>query len=396
MNATPPHLMTGHFSIQAQERVTFGTTAETAAPDEASRYGAHRVFVTSTRSLAQLKNGPLQRIEQALGNRHVGTFAAIRSHSPREDVIAAANAAREARADLLVAVGGGSVIDATKAVQMCLWMGLESPLAMEPYRNGAPPEAAKKIEAPSDAIRMISVSTTLSASEFTSQAGVTDSAINAKQSFSHRLCIPRSVILDPAATLDTPDWLLYCTGIRAVDHAVESYCCPLANPATEPSSLQGLRLLARSLRAIKADPQDLSARLEAQFGMWQSIMASAAGVPMGASHGIGYVLGATYNVAHGHTSCVMLPAVLRWNSAMNSERQRDLSAAMNAPDRPAADLVAELIRDLDQPASLRDVGIKRDNFDDIATRALGYGPVRKNPRPIRSKEDVLEILELAW
>lgn len=278
MNATSRHLMTGHFSIQAQERVTFGTTAETAAPDEASRYGAHRVFVTSTRSLAQLKNGPLQRIEQALGNRHVGTFAAIRSHSPREDVIAAANAAREARADLLVAVGGGSVIDATKAVQMCLWMGLESPLAMEPYRNGAPPEAAKKIEAPSDAIRMISVSTTLSASEFTSQAGVSDSAINAKQSFSHRLCIPRSVILDPAATLDTPDWLLYCTGIRAVDHAVESYCSLMANPATEPSSLQGLRLLARSLRAIKADPQDLSARLEAQFGMWQSIMASAAGV----------------------------------------------------------------------------------------------------------------------
>lgn len=388
--------MAGHYLIQAQERVVFGTPAEAAVSEEAARYNARRVFVTSTRSLATLGDGPLQRVVKSLGGNHVGTFAAIRSHSPREDVIAAADAAREARADLLVAVGGGSVIDATKAVQMCLWMGLDSPLAMEPYRNGIAPALAKKLEAPADAIRMISVSTTLSASEFTSQAGVTDTAINAKQSFSHRLCIPRSVILDPAATLDTPDWLLYCTGIRAVDHAVESYCSPLANLATEPSSLQGLRLLARSLRAIKANPQDLSARLEAQFGMWQSIMASAAGVPMGASHGIGYVLGATYNVAHGHTSCVMLPAVLRWNCAMNGERQRDLSAAMNASDRSAADLVAELIRDLDQPTSLRDVGIKRDDFDDIATRALGYGPVRKNPRPIRSKEDVLEILELAW
>jgi len=396
MNSAPHELLAGHYLIQAQERVVFGTPAEIAVVDEATRYDAQRVYVTSTRSLAQLEHGPLQRVEKALGKRHVGTFAGIRSHSPREDVIAATNAARDARADLLVAIGGGSVIDATKVAQICIWLGLDSPATMEPYRNGVAPELARKIAAPSNAIRMISVSTTLSASEFTAQAGVTDTVINAKQSFSHRLCIPRSVILDPTATLNTPDWLLYCTGIRAVDHAVESYCSPLANPATEPSSLQGLRLLARSLRAIKANPSDLAMRLEAQFGMWQSICASAAGVPMGASHGIGYVLGATYKVPHGHTSCVMLPAVLRWNSAMNGDRQQALSAAMDALQRPAADLIAELIRDLGQPTSLRDVGIKREHFDDIATRALGYGPVRKNPRPVRNKDDVLEILELAW
>ncbi len=386
----------GHYLMQAQERVTFGVPVDVAVIDDVVRYSASRVFVTSTRSLAGLKDGPVQRIEKALGQRHVGTFSAIRAHSPREDVIAAANAAREARADVLIAVGGGSVIDATKAVQICLWLGLDSPQAMEPYRNGAVADMAKKIAPPTDAIRMISVSTTLSASEFTSQAGVTDAALNAKQSFAHRLCVPRSVILDPAATLDTPLWLLFCTGIRAVDHAVESYCSPLANPATEPSSLQGLRLLAHSLRAIKNDPNDLSARLEAQFGMWQSIAASAAGVSMGASHGIGYVLGATYGVAHGHTSCVMLPAVLRWNSAVNAQRQRALSAAMNAPERTAADLIAELIQSLDQPGSLRDVSIKREHFDDIATRALSYGPVQKNPRAIRTREAVLEILELAW
>jgi maleylacetate reductase len=181
-----------------------------------------------------------------------------------------------------------------------------------------------------------------------------------------------------------------------VDHAVESYCSPLANPATEPSSLQGLRLLARSLPAIKLSPEDLTTRLEAQFGMWQSIAASAAGVSTGASHGIGYVLGGSYGVAHGHTSCVMLPAVLRWNSAVNAERQRALAEAMGQPDRDAADLVAELIQSLGQPGSLREVKIKRGDFDDIATRALTYAPVQKNPRPIRTKEDVLEILDLAW
>ena len=105
----------GTFHITAHERIVFGTPAGEAVVAEAERIGARRVFVTSTRSLAQKENGPLQRIEKALGARHVGTYATIRSHSPREDVVAGAKAARAAKADLLVAVGGGSVIDATKA-----------------------------------------------------------------------------------------------------------------------------------------------------------------------------------------------------------------------------------------------------------------------------------------
>jgi maleylacetate reductase len=396
MNRSPADLANGVFVVPAQDRVVFGRPADTAVVSEADRYGARRIFVVSTRSLAQLGDGPLQRIVQALGARHVGSFTAVRAHSPREDVIAVAAAARAAGADLLVAVGGGSVIDATKAAQMCLWMDLQTPEAMEPYRGGAPGDIARPIAPPADAIRMIAVSTTLSASEFTANAGVTDSATQAKQSFSHRLFVPRQVVLDPAATLDTPDWLLYCTGIRAVDHAVESYCSPLANPATEALSLQGLRLLYRALPQIKAHPQDLRPRLEAQFGMWQSIAAAGAGAGSGASHGIGYVLGAGFGIAHGHTSCVMLPSVLTWNASVNGERQRALSEAMAAPDQPAARLIAQLIAALDQPGSLRAVGIKRGDLSTIAERALGYPQVRMNPRPIQSAAQVSEILELAW
>jgi maleylacetate reductase len=389
-------LSSGYFTIHAQERIIFGQPAAEAVVSEMQRYGAARVFVVSTRSLAKLENGPLQRIERALGSAHVGTYTEIRAHSPREDIIAGANKARAAKADLLVAVGGGSVIDATKGMLLCLWLGLDSAEAMEPYRAGIDGSKSAPVRLPAEPVRMIAVSTTLSASEFTPLAGVMDTRTSSKQSFSHRLFAPRTVILDPEATLDTPLWLLLCTGIRSVDHAVESYCSKLANPATEALSLQGLRLLSRALPAVKAAPTDLKPRLEAQFGMWQAIAASTAGAGSGASHGIGYALGATYGVAHGHTSCVMLPAVLRWNAKINGERQSALSEAMGAPGRAAGDLVAELVAKLDQPGTLRAVGIKREDLDELARRSLGYKPVQVNPRPIKTVEDVREILELAW
>lgn len=389
-------LTAGTFTVQAQEQIVFGTPAEEAVVAEAERIGAARVFVTSTRSLDRLERGSLQRIVAALGARHAGTYARISSHSPREDVVAGANQARVSEADLLVAVGGGSVVDATKAMQLCLWLGLETPEAMEPYCSGFERTRSATLAVPADPVRMISVTTTLSASEFTRNAGITDARSNTKQSFNHRMLVPRVVVLDPAATLDTPAWLLFSTGIRAVDHAVETYCAPRANPATEALSLHGLRLLARALRSIKASPHDLAPRLEAQFGMWQAIAPIAAGVFTGASHGIGYALGAAYGVPHGQTSCVMLPAVLRWNAAVNGDRQRALAEAMGAPDRAAADLVAELVADLDLPGSLRAVGIKRDDLDELAERALRYHPVQVNPRKIESVEEVREILELAW
>lgn len=396
MSDTHAGTAAGTFLVQAHERIVFGTPADTAVVAEAERYGAERVFVTATRSLGRLDDGPLQRIVRSLGARHVGTFVEIAAHSPREDVVAAANRARAAGADLLVAVGGGSVIDATKAMQLCLWLGLETVEAMEPYRSGFDRSKGAALTLPADPVRMVSVSTTLSASEFTRNAGITDARTDTKQTFNHRLFAPRTVILDPAATCDTPDWLLLGTGLRAVDHAVETYCSPRAHPATEALSLHGLRLLARALRQIKANPDDLGSRLEAQFGMWQAIAPIASGITTGASHGIGYALGATYGVPHGHTSCVMLPAVLRWNAAVNGERQQDLAEAMGAPDRAAADLVSELVADLGLPGSLRAVGIARDDLDRIAERALGYQPVHLNPRGIESAADVREILELAW
>src|SRR6188768_1461963 len=90
-------LMQGHVSISASERIVFGQPLDKAVVAEAGRYGAKRIFLTSTRSLARLDNGPLQRAARALGDMHVGTHAEIASHSPREDIIAGAAKARAAK-----------------------------------------------------------------------------------------------------------------------------------------------------------------------------------------------------------------------------------------------------------------------------------------------------------
>jgi maleylacetate reductase len=389
-------MQSGIFKIQAQERVVFGSAAPEAVAAEADHYGAERVFVTSTKSLAALRYGPLQQIEQALGRRHVGTFSAIASHSPREDVLAAANAARAGDTDLLVAVGGGSVVDATKVVQLCLWQNITTPEAMTPFAAGFDRSRASTFNVPANAVRMLAVPTTLSAADFTSRAGITNTQTHTKMAFGHRLLVPRSVILDPKATLDTPPWLLFSTGIRSVDHAVESYMCPLANPATESLSLKGLALLAEGLSGIKARPDDLDARMTAQFGMWHAIWPSTSGIYHGASHGIGYALGAGFGVPHGHTSCVMLPPVMQWNAQTLPERYQSLGAALGAPGVPAWESVRALIRNLEMPYTLRDVGIKRRDLDNLAKRALDYQPVLQNPRKVDTAADVMEILELAF
>jgi maleylacetate reductase len=121
----------------------------------------------------------------------------------------------------------------------------------------------------------------------------------------------------------------------------------------------------------------------------------SSGVPMGASHGIGYVLGAVFDVPHGYTSCVMLPAVMCWNKSVNAERQAMVAAAMGHPGEDAADVLDWFIRDLGMPRSLQDVRIGPEHFDRIAEAAMATPWIPRNPRRIDSPAQVREILVLA-
>ena len=121
----------------------------------------------------------------------------------------------------------------------------------------------------------------------------------------------------------------------------------------------------------------------------------ASGVPMGASHGIGYVLGAVFDIPHGHTSCIMLPSVMKWNKSANADRQAMVSEAMGEPGRDAGDALDAFIGGLGMPRSLGAVKVGPEHFERISEQAMGTPWVPRNPRPIPTPAEVREILTLA-
>lgn len=380
----------------AQQRVHYGRAAAPLLQDEVRKAGARRVFVTTTRSLTD--RAYVAGCVEALGEAFVGKFDAIAAHSPREAVIEGARRIREAGADLVVAIGGGSVIDATKVMLQAIWYGIDTVAGLDAivggkHAGGMDPSAW---DADPQALRMIAVPTTLSAAEFSHIAGVTDVAKRVKQAYAHPLAVPKAVILDPAATLDTPAELLLSTGMRSMDHAVERWCATASLPLPDALSLHAMQMLAKCLPRVKAAPDDLQARSDCQVAMWLSLLPQTAGVPFGASHGIGYILGGAYNVPHGVTSCLMLPAVLQWNEPVNGERQRAVAEALGRPGERAGLAMRDFVSGLGVPSRLRDVGIAREQFQEIAARYDGTGPISTNPRPVGSAADLVEILELAW
>jgi maleylacetate reductase len=390
-------MLNGIHGHQDIERVVYGKAAGPAIRTEAERLGAKRVFLTTSKSVAQ--SALLAGIAADLGDLYAGVYAGIVAHSPRPCVIEGAARAREAKADLIVAVGGGSVIDATKVMLIALWQDATTVDALDAYRAGKPKDgansAAEVIRPPSHAIRMIAVPTTLSAAEFNAGAGITDPRRGVKESFTHPLMVPRVIVLDPAGTLATPMDLMLSTGLKAVDHAVERLCSQQAHPFVLGTATEALKLLSRALPDHKARPDNMETRLDLQFGMWLSIGAGTSGVGVGASHGIGHVLGGACHVPHGHTSCVMLPSVLRWNLPANAGRQKRVSEAFGQPDTAAADLVAGLVKSLGLPGRLSEVGVGRERFREIGEKSMHDRAVLNNPRPIAGPDQVVEILELA-
>jgi alcohol dehydrogenase class IV len=319
----------GTHAFLRTERVHFGSGSIAKIAEEA-RF-SDRVFVITGRSLYE-RTDLIQRVEALLGEKHAGTCSVMSQHTPGSAVERAAEVARGS--DLLVSVGGGSVIDGTKAV-------------------------ARELGYPTQ----VAVPTTLSGAEWAHRVGVTDEAKGRKGGFADPRAVPPVVILDPEATLFTPGKLWLSTGIRALDHAVEGFLFGGEHPVTDVTGLEGARRLMDHLPHSRKEPEDLEVRGELQIAAWLSYFGPL-NTPMGLSHELGRRIGASYEVPHGVTSCITLaPALDLVRDRVPHDRWRKLEEALGGDP---AGRVSALVEGLELPRRLRDVDVTENDLEPIA------------------------------
>ncbi len=388
-------MLSGTYEFLPQDRVIFGRPAPETIVETADRMAKRRLLIVASKTLNR-KTDIVPNIQKALAARCVGVFDECVEHTPRASVLALATAVRQLEPDLIVTVGGGTPIDTVKVMLLTSAAGVTKEADFDAVRIRVEADGTRVVPAVKDPpLRQIIVPTTLSGAEFSNLGGCTDPVRKVKDLYTGRLIGGQVVILDPAATVHTPAALWLSTGIRAVDHAVETICSRKPQPFTDATCIHALHLLSKSLRANRADPADLEGRLDSQLAVWLATTGLGR-VDWGASHGIGHQLGAVANVPHGYCSCVMLPSVLRWNLPVNAAQQTVVAQALGAKDADAATAVAKLVEDLGLPTRLRDVGVRREHYDAIAAGAMQNVFVRSNPRPINDPAQVREILDLAW
>jgi alcohol dehydrogenase class IV len=337
----------GTHTFLPTERVHFGEGSLGQIEEEAR--SSDRAFVVTGRSLYE-NTDLVRRIEALLGEKHAGTFSGVGQHTPGSSV---EEAARQARgSDLLVSVGGGSVVDGTKAV-------------------------ARELGYPAH----VAVPTTLSGAEWAHRVGVTDEASGRKSGFSDPKAVPQVVVLDPEATIFTPEKLWLSTGIRALDHAVEGLLYGGEHPVTDVTGAEGARRLVAYLPRSREEPDDVEVRGKLQVAAWLAYFGPF-NTPMGLSHALGRRIGASYGVPHGYTSCITLaPSLEVERSRAPEERWRRLEEALGGDP---AERVASLVERLRLPVRLREVGVPEEDLGDIAR---DFGDRR---------EDALSILRAAY
>ena len=259
-------------------------------------------------------------------------------------------------------------------------------------------------------VRIITIPTSLSGGEYSNYGGSTDDETHLKFQFSPPLKGPALIVLDGSLNVTTPLKIWLQSGVRAIDHCVECLCSLQSDPVSDKASEQGLRALVPALLKCKADPSDATARLDCLLGVNHSMVAINNGVYGGASHGIGHMLG-PLGVGHGETSCILLPAVCKYNAAhkANVERQQAIidilwslketrpvleRGGLKEGTADLGDMLDAVVRELGMPRTLKEVKIGRDKLDSLAENSLHDPFLVTNPVSITKKEQVLEILEM--
>ena len=339
------------------------------------------------------------RVQQALGDRYVGTYSGVAPHAPVDTVEAGVDTAKETQPDVFISVGGGSTHDTTKAIATLLGEGGDIHDYVIIYE---PPNRVIVPPTPSPKLPIISVPTTMGCAEFSrGGGGITDHNLGRKMSLAGEGVTHRTVVIDGQALATTPLRILVSTAIGQLRIAIETIYSTGHNPIGDGMALHAIRLLFENLPRCKEG--DIDTLLSIKTACAMASLGSFAG--LGLNTATCHHVGGLYDVPHGEANAILLPHTMRYNLDACADRQRLIAEAIGVAGSgmtdedaglAAADAVDGLCRELELPRTLREVGVPEEGLEYIATATLQDRSLSTNPKQVVDAGPIMEVLRAAF
>ena len=369
--------------------IRFGAGRVTELPEACTMLGIHRPLLVSDRLLGA---STLMQTVQALceaGSLPVTLFSDVQGNPVAANVESGVAAFRDGGHDGVIAIGGGSALDAGKAI--ALMVGQNRPIWDFEDREDWFTRVDVRGMAP-----VVAVPTAAgTGSEVGRSSVITDTRDQTKKIIFHPRMMPGMVIADPALTVGLPAPVTAATGMDALSHCLEAFCVPSFHPIADGVAVEGMRLVHDWLPRAVADGTDLEAR--AHMLVASTMGAAAFQKGLGAMHSLSHPCGAHLDTHHGLTNAVVMPYVLCWNRSALEEKCVRLARWLDLP-RPGFDAVLDWVLDLRErigiPHTLAALGVQAEHVERLAASALTDPSTAGNPLPM-TEADFSELYRRA-
>lgn len=390
-----------YYEFQNSSKILSGEFALENIPSELNMLGAKKVLILSDKTLEKI--GTLQVVIDAISTKDieiVEKYTEIPPDSSIEIINEITRLYKQLDCDSIVAVGGGSVIDTAKGVRMTLSQQKKNILElvgceMINYGNHIP---------------FVAIPTTSgTGSEATLVAVILDKARNMKMEFISYFLLPDVSVLDPRMTLSLPAKTTASTGMDALCHAIEAYTCLQKNPMSDAYAISAIEIIRDNLIKAVENGNDKKVRLAMANA---SLMAgvSFSNSMVGVIHAIGHAIGGVSHVPHGDAMSILMPHCMKFNKDKLKDEYAKLLLHIAGPEVYAntkyEDRADKTIEDVENmlyklnkicglPTKLSQTNVKKEDFNEIAKKALDDGAMIVNPKQV-DFEDVIAILEKAF
>ena len=382
-------------------RIHCGEDCLRQLPAELDRMGAKRAVIFCGGSIAASLE--LKLVIAALGERHAGTFAGVRSHTPLPAVLQGAAALRTFEADAVIAVGGGSAVVSARAASIALAEGENIHELCTQFPPGKPP-FSPKLSQPK--LPQLVVPTTPTTAYGKAGTAVRDPEAGRRLTLFDPKTRAQALFLHPALALTAPRELVLDAALQAFASAVQGLESRKHESLADALLMHALRLSVQHLPHIgesATGPDAAEARLE----LMQAAFLAGQGTdyaPTGIAASLAHSIGARFGVANGGCNALLLPGTLSFNSTVTMDRMPLIAEALGAGRtndgeaalQAACDAIRNLLATTRAPQRLRDVGIARDSLQVLAEDAMHDWFLQLNPRKVSAPAELLGVLESAW